>query len=213
MSLQEELGAFAQDMSTKVPQEVLEKLGAEIGKLAESGIVENALKVGDQAPSFQLSNPKGELVSLNSLLEKGNLIVSFIRGNWCPFCDITFRHLQNTTESLNEASSNIIVISPQLPEKSAQLIKENGYDFEMLYDKDNLVAKQFGIAFKLSEELKGLYQNVFQIPLEEFNGNSDWELPIPATFVIKKDGNISYASINPNWLERAEPSEYLANLN
>ncbi len=79
----------------------------------------------------------------------------------------------------------------------------------MYNDLENTIAKKFGIAFKLSEGLKDLYQNVFKIPMVEFNGNEDWEVPIPATFVIGTNKTITYASVNPNWMERAEPSEYL----
>lgn len=209
MSLQKELKEFAQGMSEQLPKEVLERVGIEIGKLSNSGILDSALKVGEEAPEFDLGDSKGNTVHLESLLEEGPLTIAFIRGNWCPFCNIAFKHLQNIKEELRKARRNIIIISPQLPEKSAQLIAENNYDFEMLYDKENKVAKRFGVAFKLSEGLKDLYQNVFEIPMVEFNGNEDWELPIPATFVIDKDKIITYASINPNWMERAEPSEYL----
>jgi len=88
MNFKSELETFAQQMSKNAPQEVLEVIGTEIPKLAESGIMESALKVGDTATDFELQNFEGETVSLSSLVKHGNTVVSFFRGNWCPFCNI-----------------------------------------------------------------------------------------------------------------------------
>lgn len=76
MSLKEELGAFAQQMSENAPQEVLETMGAEIGKLAESGVMDTALKVGDKAPEFELKDSNGNAVRLSNLTQNGNVVIS-----------------------------------------------------------------------------------------------------------------------------------------
>lgn len=154
MTLKEELGAFAQQMSEKAPQEVLQTMGVEIGKLAESGIMNTALKQGDIAPDFELKDTEGNIVSLNSLIQKGSLVISFNRGNWCPFCNIEFKHLQNKLREVNIAGASLVVISPQLPEKSSELIAQNGFDYPILFDQGNEVAKKFGIAFTLAEPLR-----------------------------------------------------------
>ena len=204
MNLTEELSTFGQQMSENSPQEVLQTMDDEIEKLAASGILEKALQEGDKAPDFELVDSDGNQVSLNSLLEKGSLIISFNRGNWCPFCNIEFKHLQNTLNSVKEAGANLVVISPQLAEKSAQLKKENGYTYPILYDKDNETAKQFGLAFILSEPLRPIHE-AFNMDIPEHNGNNSFELPIPATYVINQQREIIYAHINANWMVRADP--------
>lgn len=208
MNLKEELGTFAQQMSENAPAAVLETIGAEIGKLSESGIMESALKVGDNAPNFELQDSEGNTLNLNSLTQKGNLVLSFTRGNWCPFCNIEFKHLQNSINAIKNAEANLVVISPQLPSKSAELKAEQNYDYPILYDKGNEVAKSFGIAFTLAESLRPIHK-AFEMDIPAHNGDESFGLPVPATYVIDKNNQIVYASVNPNWMERAEPSEYL----
>jgi len=211
MRLNEELGAFAQQMSENAPPEVLETMGAEIGKLAESGIMNAALKVGDKAPDFEFEDSNGNTVDLNALIENGPVVVSFNRGNWCPFCNIEFKHLQNTLNEIKSAGANLVVISPQLQEKSAELIGQNGLDYPVLFDKGNEVAKKFGIAFTLAESLRPIHK-AFGMDIPAHNGDESFELPIPATYVINSNQEIIFASVNPNWMERAESSDYLAKL-
>ena len=67
MNLKEEQGAVAQQMSENAPAEVLQTMGAEIGKFVESGIAENALKVGDKAPDFELNDPEEYLEVLKNV--------------------------------------------------------------------------------------------------------------------------------------------------
>jgi len=209
MNLKEELANFAQQMSKNAPAEVLDTMGAEIGKLAESGIIESALKVGDKVADFELEDSNGDIVSLNTLTEKGAVVISFNRGNWCPFCNIEFKHLQNTVTEVKNVGANLIAISPQLQEKSAELIAQNGWSYPILFDKENQVAKKFGIAFTLAESLRPIHK-AFGMDIPAHNGDTSFELPVPATFVVNTNNKIVYASVNPNWMERAEANEYLS---
>ncbi|PKP40455.1 MAG: alkyl hydroperoxide reductase [Bacteroidetes bacterium HGW-Bacteroidetes-12] len=208
MTLKEELGEFAQQMSEKAPQEVLQTMGVEISKLAESGIMSTALKQGDIIPDFELKDTEGNIVSLNSLIQKGSLVISFNRGNWCPFCNIEFKHLQNKLREVNIAGANLVIISPQLPEKSSELIARNGFDYPILFDQGNEVAKKFGIAFTLTEPLRPIHV-AFGMDIPAHNGDESYVLPIPATYVINSNKEIIFSSVNPNWMERADTNEYL----
>lgn len=209
MNLKDELGAFAQQMSQNAPQEVLETMGAEIGKLAQSGIMDTALKVGDRAPEFELKDSDGNTMRLSNLTQKGNVVISFNRGNWCPFCNIEFKHLQNSIAEIKDAGANLVVISPQLPEKSAEIKSQNGLDYPILFDKKNLVAKQFGISFSLPEPLRPIHK-AFEMDIPAHNGDESFGLPIPATYVVNRNNEIVFASVNPNWMERAEKNDYLS---
>lgn len=208
MNLKEELGAFAQQMSENAPTEVLETMNAEIGKLVESDISVTALKPGDVVSDFKLNDSEGNAISLSNLTARGSVVISFNRGNWCPFCNIEFKHLQNAVDEVKNAGANLVVISPQLPEKSNELKANNGFDYPILYDKGNEVAKLFGITFTLAEPLRPIHK-AFEMDIPGHNGDTSFELPVPATYVIDKNMNIVYASVNPNWMERAEPLEYL----
>lgn len=208
MNINEELGAFAQQMSENAPQEALETMGAEIGNLAESGIMDTALNVGDKAPEFELKDSNGEIVRLSNLTQSGNVVISFNRGNWCPFCNIEFKHLQNTVSEIKNAGANLIVVSPQLPEKSSEIKDQKGLEYPILFDEGNEVAKKFGIAFTLAEPLRPIHK-AFEMDIPAHNGNESFGLPIPATYVVNGNNEIVYSSVNPNWMERAATADYL----
>ena len=75
MNLKDELAAFAQQMSEKAPKEVLDTMGAEIGKLLESGIAKTALKKGATAPEFELTDSDGNRVSLDNLIKNSSVVI------------------------------------------------------------------------------------------------------------------------------------------
>ncbi len=202
-TLEKELKDFTDEMTQNVPTEVLDTLISEINKISQAGIVENALNVGDKVPDFEFEDMDRNKISLNTMTALGSVVISFNRGNWCPFCNIDFKHMQRNIAAIEESGSNLFVISPQLIEKSAQLKEENGYDYPILHDKSNEVAKQFGICFTLSDELKTIHHS-FGMDIPEHNGDNSFELPIPATYVIGSDKKIKFAYINPNWMERAQ---------
>lgn len=212
MNLKKELTEFAEKMSKQAPPEVLQTMGDEIGKLAQSGIVDNALSVGGKAPDFELENSDGKIVSLTNLLERGNVILSFNRGNWCPFCNLEFKALQDSISEIKDAGANLVVISPQLPIMSRQLKQDNGFTYDILYDKKNEVAKQFGISFALPEPLRPIH-DAFGMDIPAHNGDTSFELPLAATYVINKNKEVIYAYVSANWMERAEAEDFIASLN
>ena len=129
MSIQEELGAFAKQMSENAPAKVLETMGAEIGKLVGSDLSANALRKGELVSNFELQDSEGHVISLRDLTANGSVVISFNRGNWCPFCNIEFKHLQQVVGQIKNAGANLVAISPQLPEKSQKLKTNNGFDY------------------------------------------------------------------------------------
>jgi len=65
--------------------------------------------------------------------------------------------------------------------------------------------------YRVPEEQQALYSRTF-VNLPFANGDSSWELPIPATYVIDRDGRILFASVNEDYSDRVEPLEILARL-
>ena len=142
------------------------------------------------------------------MTQSGNVVISFNRGNWCPFCNIEFKHLQNSVSEIKNAGANLIVVSPQLPEKSSEIKDQKGLEYPILFDEGNEVAKKFGIAFTLAEPLRPIHK-AFEMDIPAHNGNESFGLPIPATYVVNGNNEIVYSSVNPNWMERAATADYL----
>ena len=112
--------------------------------------------------------------------------------------------LQALNSDIKRHHATLIGVSPQLPEFHLELVEENKFDFDFLSDTGNRVASQFGLTFQLSEELTALYKK-FGINLDKNNGNSDWELPMPARFIIDTTGAIVESQVNPDYTKRPEP--------
>ena len=176
----------------------------------ESGILENAVQVGDSAPDFRLHNATGKLVQLSEALAKGPVVLTWYRGGWCPYCNITLNHLQQKLADFQSAGANLIALTPELPDNSLSTLEKNHLQFEVLSDVNNKVAKQYGIVFKLDEAVSETYKQAFD--LESYNGNDSDELPLAATYVIDKEGVIHYAFLDAEYRNRAEPGDILSTL-
>ena len=114
--------------------------------------------------------------------------------------------LQETAADIKAQGASLVVISPQLEKYSKSMVKKHNLTFPLLRDEDNQLASQFGLAFKLPEDLAGLYSQ-FGIDLVRYNDNDLWSLPMPGRFVLDQKGNVVSAETNPDYTHRPEPSE------
>ncbi len=173
-----------------------------------SGLAAKALQVGDHAPEFTLPDVNGKPVSSADLLAKGPLIVTFIRGRWCPFCCATVEIWQSKLDEVKEASATLIAVSPMSSQQGDFMRDQHKLLFPILSDKGNQVAAQFGVAYAVPEYQQALFKTVF-INLPHIHGEDSWTLPLPATFVIGRDGVIRYSWADEDYTLRAEPSDVL----
>ncbi|GAB5555478.1 MAG: peroxiredoxin-like family protein [Saprospiraceae bacterium] len=181
-----------------------------IQAVIDGGIYEQAKNVGDKAPGFTLKNATGQEVRLSDYLEKGPVILTWYRGGWCPYCNLTLNRLQQELPAFQAAGANLLALTPELPDKSISTSEKHGLAFEVLSDIGNTVAKDYGIVFKLTPEVAEVYHNAFD--LEAYNGDDSDELPLAATYIIQQDGTISYAFLDAEYRNRAEPADILAAL-
>ena len=209
MTLAEQLAARLEQGKANLPQETQEMYRRALAALAESGIAERALGEGDTAPDFELPNPVGDPVRLSELLERGPVILSFYRGQWCPFCNLELQALQRALDDIKAAGATLVAVSPNKPDVSLTTVEKHALTFPVLSDHGNHVAKQFNLVYEMTpENIENYRAKGRDIPT--FNGTDKWELPIPATYVIDRDRTIRYAFVDTNHRVRAEPSEVVA---
>ncbi len=188
-----------------------------VAALKTQGLAANALRisgVGAKAPSFELPDHNGKLVSSDDLLSKTSrrrLVVMFIRGRWCPFCVGQMEAMSSIAGQVDEAGASMVAISSQTEKQAFFMRDQHRLAFPILVDARNKVARQFGLVYRVPEEQQGLYRTTF-VNLPFANGDPSWELPIPATFVVESGGTILYASANEDYTERPEPLDILAAL-
>jgi peroxiredoxin len=213
MSLQAKLDAFKADFEAgkppyNVPPSIIETMHRATAELKSTGLAERAKKVGDKAPAFILNDPEGNSVSSLELLKQGPLVISFYRGVWCPYCNMELQALQAALPAFKDRGAKLVAISPQTAANSRKSVRQNGLDFPILSDTHNDVAAAFGLRFELPDYLVDLYKGL-KNDLPGFNGDPSWTLPMPARYVIARDGTIVYAEVNPDYTKRPEPEDML----
>lgn len=213
MTLQAKLDAFKADFKGGkapyfAPQEIHPVMERATAELIASGQAGRALKAGDRAPTFILNDPDGKPVSSAALLATGPLILSFYRGVWCPYCNLELQALQQALPGFQALGASLLAISPQTAANSRKSQRQNKVDFPILSDTRNDVAAAFGLRFALPDYLIDLYQRL-KNDLPAFNDDPAWTLPMPARYVIGRDGVIAYAEVNPDYTLRPEPDSML----
>lgn len=109
---------------------------------------------------------------------------------------------------IQSLGGQLVAISPELPDNSLSLIEKHSLKYEILSDTNNDVARKFGLVFSLAKELRPLYEK-FGIDLPKTQGNSDYELPVPATYVVDENGTIILSYVDTDYTKRLEPDEVL----
>jgi peroxiredoxin len=177
-----------------------------IAELKRQHLAANILPAGAKAPEFQLQNHDGKSVCSSDLLAKGHLVLCFIRGRWCPFCVGQMEAMNLILPEIEQAGATLMAISPQTVQQSFFMRDQHKLRFPLLSDAGNKLARQFGLTYRIPDEQRALYQRAF-VNLPFVNGDDSWELPIPATYIIDRDGTVLNASANEDYTERPEPED------
>ncbi|MFG2550042.1 peroxiredoxin-like family protein [Streptomyces sp. NPDC048581] len=211
MTLNAELRTFYESRQQQIPAEVREIMRRSGQELADSGQADRALAVGDRAPRFTLPTATGESRSLDDLLAAGPVVLTFYRGAWCPYCNLALRALQQHHETITARGARLVAVSPQNPDESLTLTEKHDLAFDVLSDLGSDTAKQYGLAFDLPDDLATVYDKL-GFNLQRVNDGHPRTLPLPATYVIDRDGVIRWAFVNTDYTTRAEPADILAAL-
>ncbi len=210
-TLTAQLKAQNDQARARLPQESLAVMDKATSTLAASGITDTSLPVGAAAPDFTLPGVNGEQVSLAKLLTDGPVVLAFYRGGWCPYCNLELRALQAALPDITAAGATLVAISPQLPDNSLSTAEKLELAFPVLSDVGNVVAREYGLVFSLPEDLRSVYDG-FGIDLPAANGDQTFELPVPATFVIDRDGSVAWRFVDPDYTHRGDPADVIAAL-
>lgn len=169
---------------------------------------ENKFKAGDKAPNFTFE-ADGNSYQLDEMLaENDYVLVIFYRGHWCPVCNRHLAAFQKELGLLSDYNLQILGVSPQLPEYGDKTKEKNKLEFELVYDEGYRIMRAFGVDFTLDKKTKKRYRQ-YGLNIEETNGNNDYVLPVPATFLIDKTGEIVWMHYNPNYKKRADVKDIL----
>jgi len=212
MRLQDELDALRDKCRENTSPHIWRVRQEAIDDLVSSGIAENAIHAGDQAPGFRLRDPDGKMISSHDLLNSGPVLIIFYRGGWCPYCNLDLRATEAVARQLRSLGASIVAISQQSAHESRSAERMNGLSFPSLVDRGGKVARAFGLRWKLSRELRAAEMES-GLDLAAVNGESSWTLRMPALYVINPEGIVEYADVSADYTRRCDPTELIPILN
>jgi peroxiredoxin len=208
-SLGEQLRAFADAARQRQPHfaEAVDRL---VERLRRYGAGESAPRPGEPMPPFVLPDDTGHLVSLDRLLRNGPVAVTFHRGHWCPYCRININALAQAHGEIAREGGQIVAIMPDRQKFVAELRSQSNVPFPILTDMDNGYALSLNLTIWVGAEMQKLMEQRQDLPT--FQGNGSWMLPVPATFVIGRDGLIRARFIDPDYRKPMAIADMLAAL-
>jgi peroxiredoxin len=199
-SLNERLEAFSDATRYLIPgyQEAVDRM---VGRLKAYDAGQAAPRLGDPMPPFAMPDEKGHIVTLDDLLSEGPLAMTFHRGHWCPYCRINTRALAEAQAQIASDGANMAAIMPERQQFAAMLKSEGGMRYPVLTDIDNGYALSLNLAIWVGDEMQRILESGGR-KVPEYQGNQAWVMPIPATFVVGRDGLITARFIDPDYRKR-----------
>jgi peroxiredoxin len=207
----ERLDAFAAAVRQHSPSvaAVVDRL---VERLKQNGAGAAAPKPGDTMPAFALPDEQGRLVTLNDLLRDGPAVVTFHRGHWCPYCRISMNTLAQAHGEITRRGAQMVAIVPDRQPFAAEMKADSNVRFPVLTDMDNGYAMSLNLAIWVGTEMEQFMRSIGR-ELPKYQGNESWTLPIPATFVVARDGRITARFVDPDYRHRMAIDELVAALN
>jgi peroxiredoxin len=172
----------------------------------------HGLKVGDKAPDFTGYDQNGKQVELKKILENGPVILFFYRGKWCPVCSRYLNNYQDSLKVLTDQGFNVLAITPESIENVEQTVTLHHLTFTVIYDCQEKIMKDYDVMFNVTRAYQEKIKSSLSIDIAENNGRDAARLPVPATYIINRDGIIVAVQFDPDYTKRATVKWMLKNL-
>lgn len=178
----------------------------------QSAESQTGIAVGTKAPTFSALKADSTTFTLNDALKKGPVVLIFYRGHWCPVCNKHLANIQDSLKMVTALGASVVAVSPQKPEYLDKMSKKSGATFNLLYDENYLIANAYGVSFKPKTSQLMVYNNMLNAKLKKSQSDKSQTLPIPATYIINKDGTIIWRQFDPNYKNRSSVKDIIATL-
>lgn len=174
-------------------------------------IYPEGLKVGDKAPMFSAKNQDGKEIELKKLLKKGDVVVFFYRGQWCPYCNQQLKKMNDSLKFISAKGATVLAITPETAENVQKTIEKTKATFSIIEDKKLSIMKSYKVNFAVDENTIAKYKT-YGIDFDKANGSNSSNLPVPATYIIGKNGKIKYGFFDVNYTKRASVKDIINHL-
>ncbi|GAB2817423.1 hypothetical protein GCM10027043_17720 [Ferruginibacter profundus] len=169
------------------------------------------LNVNDKAPVFSAKNQAGKTVSLKEQLKSGAVVLIFYRGQWCPFCNKQLKGLEDSLSLITAKGATLIAVTPEKQENISKTIAKTKASYPILFDDGLKIMKSYDVAFTVDDKTVEKYKG-YGIDFAEVNGANGANLPVPAVYIINKEGVITYKYFDADYRKRASVQDILDHL-
>lgn len=209
-SVAAQVSAFDVGFTETIGPDLSAVFAAEQADLVAAGTPAGAVAEGDALPDATLTTVDGEQVALSSVLAGAPAVVVFYRGAWCPYCNITLKHYEQTlAPELRSKGVGLVAISPQTPDGSAAAVANGELSFTVLSDPANALASELGILTAPSAEALEAHTALGFAVLDS-NADDTPGIPFPTVLVVDAAGTVRFADVHVDYTTRTETGEILA---
>jgi peroxiredoxin len=177
--------------------------------LPSSPDMTHPLLSGKVPAGLKLLAPDGKTLALDKAIMAKPTILIFYRGGWCPFCNLQLGSLQEVMPDLKTLGYQVLAISPDPGPMLEDMSQRHSLTYSLFTDSGMTASKAFGLAYIVDPTtLMKMKEN--GIDLEKRTGLTPAMLPVPAAYVVDRNGNIRFAYANPDFRVRVDTQTLLA---
>jgi len=169
------------------------------------------LAVQIKAPDFSAKDQTGATINLTDQLKKGSVVLVFYRGQWCPYCNKQLKKLEDSLHLIKAKGASLIAVTPEKPENITKTIAKTKASYPILFDEGLQIMKNYDVAYAVDNKTIESYKK-YGIDFNETNGVNGANLPVPAIYVINKEGVIVFRHFDADYRKRATVQEILMHL-
>ena len=171
------------------------------------------LFINSKAPDFKGKDQNGNEVVLKDLRKKGPVVIIFYRGYWCPYCNKELQKLEDSLQLIKEKGAQLIAITPEKQEGITKTVERTKATYPIITDDELKIMKAYDVAYQVDTKTIERYK-MASIDLAANNGQKPEAvyLPVPAVYIIGKDGEIKYRFFEEDYKKQAAVKDILSNL-
>ncbi|MGD1893135.1 MAG: peroxiredoxin-like family protein [Cyclobacteriaceae bacterium] len=210
-NLLEELQTLSREVEQQVAPRLQQVLRQFVESLRRQHASERSLQVGDTVNDFVLKDQRQRSIRLYEQLAQGPVVLTFFRGGWCPYCNLTLRAWRYALPDIEFLGARFLAVSPESSQNTRRTVEKNRLDFPVLHDQGSEVARSFKVSVVLSDYMAAFYRS---LGLNLLSRNTDIiaRLPMPATYLIDQQAVIRYAFVEEDYTQQADIQEVLHQL-
>lgn len=170
-------------------------------------------ELSQKAPLFEVKDQFGNQIIISEILEKSKVLLVFYRGSWCPYCKKHLSMLQENLEEISEDGTRVVIVTPEKPEFISGMTERTEAKLSIVHDQYGKIMKDYGVDFEINEDNVPKWYNLTSKKAIEYNSEAtNATLPIPATFIINKEGTFDYIHFDPDYKNRSSFEEIIKSL-